>query len=332
MTATDPQVKKIASNHLYEVKAAADAATIKAALARFRATLRPGRGDPRRPRPGRNPLIGAQGFRRQRLCLRPENGGRQNADHPMETIILIVLAGLAWGSFLNVVIYRLPAGMSLLRPPSTCPACGARIKPYDNIPVVSYLLLRGACRNCGARIPVSYLLVEIITPAAFLVLHHYHGLSVHFFACGLFTSGLITLAFIDYRHKILPDEIIYPGIGLGLVYSFFRPDLTFLKALLGAAVGAGFLLLSTAPLSRPEKRRAGARRRDDDAHGRDFSRLGQDPADPDPGLVRRGMVGSPVLILIKMKDMQFSCPLGRFSPPPPFALVWGNGFFGLSGP
>ena len=89
----------------------------------------------------------------------------------METIIIIALFGLAWGSFLNVVIYRFPAGMSLLHPPSTCPACKKRIKFYDNIPAVSYLLLRGQCRYCGQRIPFSYFLVEILTPAAFLVLY-----------------------------------------------------------------------------------------------------------------------------------------------------------------
>lgn len=243
----------------------------------------------------------------------------------METIILIVLAGLAWGSFLNVVIYRLPAGMSLLRPPSTCPACGARIKPYDNIPVVSYLLLRGACRKCGARIPVSYLLVEIITPAAFLVLHHYHGLSVHFFACGLFTSGLITLAFIDYRHKILPDEIIYPGIGLGLVYSFFRPDLTFLKALLGAAVGAGFLLLIYGAYYLVRKKE-GLGLGDVTMMLMVGIFLGWVNALLTLILASfAGVIAGLFLIVVRKKDMQTMLPYGSFLAPAAFiALVWGN--------
>jgi leader peptidase (prepilin peptidase)/N-methyltransferase len=105
----------------------------------------------------------------------------------METLILIALAGLIWGSFLNVVIYRLPLGLSLAKPPSACPACGARIKPYDNIPVVSYLVLGGKCRACGKPIPFSYVLAEILTPLAFLVLHHHFGLTLHFFASALFT-------------------------------------------------------------------------------------------------------------------------------------------------
>jgi len=161
----------------------------------------------------------------------------------METMILVILCGLAWGSFLNVVIYRLPEGMSLVKPPSSCPSCHERIKPYDNIPFFSYLLLRGKCRRCGARIPFSYVLVEVLTPAAFVVLYLHYSLTFFFFASGLFTSALIVLCFIDYRHKILPDKITFPGIVLALIYAFFRRDLPILQALLGSAVGAGFLLL-----------------------------------------------------------------------------------------
>ena len=243
----------------------------------------------------------------------------------METIILIVLAGLAWGSFLNVVIYRLPAGMSLLRPPSTCPACGARIKPYDNIPVVSFLLLRGACRKCGARIPLSYLLVEVLTPVAFLVLHHYHGLSFHFFACCLFTSGLIALAFIDYRHKILPDEITYPGIGLGLIYSFFRPDLPFLKALLGAAVGAGFLLLIYGAYYLVRKKE-GLGLGDVTLMLMVGVFLGWVNALLTLILASfAGVIAGLFLIVVRKKDMQTMLPYGSFLAPAAFvALVWGE--------
>lgn len=161
----------------------------------------------------------------------------------METIIFIILIGLAWGSFLNVVIYRIPAEMSLLAPPSTCPACKKRIKFYDNIPVVSYLVLRGKCRHCSHKISFSYFLVEILTPAAFLLLHARFGLGLHFFAVCLFTSALIVLGFIDFKHQILPDKITFPMMALGLIYSFLRKDMTSLQALLGAAVGAGFLLV-----------------------------------------------------------------------------------------
>jgi len=160
----------------------------------------------------------------------------------MEALILVVVFGLAWGSFLNVVIYRVPLRMSLLRPPSTCPSCGHRIKPYENIPVLSYLFLRGRCRHCRAPIGPTYLLVEILTPALFAVLYLQTGFGLPFYASALFTSALITLGFIDARHQILPDAITYPGIALGLLYALVRDDLTFAAALIGAAVGGGFLL------------------------------------------------------------------------------------------
>jgi len=157
--------------------------------------------------------------------------------------VIIILFGLAWGSFLNVVIHRLPRGLSLIHPPSSCPQCGRRIKFYENIPLLSYAFLRGKCRGCGAKIPVSYPLVEALTPLCFLLIYGHYGISVHFFAACLFTSSLIVLAFIDYFHQILPDEITLPGIGLAVFYSFFRDDLALKGALFGAVVGAGILLL-----------------------------------------------------------------------------------------
>lgn len=161
----------------------------------------------------------------------------------MEEIIFIVVFGLVWGSFLNVVIYRLPRGLSLLRPPSSCPHCGKRIKFYENIPILSYLFLRGKCRYCKAKISPAYPLVEALTPFCFLLGFSHYSLSPHFFASCMFTSALIVLGFIDYYHQILPDEITFPGLALALLYTFFRKDLSLIQALLGAAVGAGFLLL-----------------------------------------------------------------------------------------
>ncbi len=160
----------------------------------------------------------------------------------VEKIIVITLFGLAWGSFLNVVIFRLPLGMSLLHPPSSCPACKRKIKFYDNIPVFSYLVLLGKCRACKARIPFSTLLVEILTPLSFLLIFQKHSLSFFFFASCLFASAMIVLGFIDFYHQILPDEITLPGIFLALVYAPFRQDLNLTQALIGAVAGAGFLL------------------------------------------------------------------------------------------
>jgi leader peptidase (prepilin peptidase)/N-methyltransferase len=165
----------------------------------------------------------------------------------METmrLVVVILFGLVWGSFLNVVIYRLPLGLNLATPPSTCPRCGTRIRPYDNIPLLSYLLLGGKCRHCRAPISPVYPLVEALTAGAFVLAFFHHGRewSWPLLATCLFAGALIALGFIDYFHQILPDEITIPGLVLALGYSFVRRDLTFLQALLGAAVGAGFLLV-----------------------------------------------------------------------------------------
>lgn len=161
----------------------------------------------------------------------------------MEAIILIVVFGLVWGSFLNVVIYRLPRGLSLIRPPSSCPQCGKQIKFYENIPVISYLVLRGKCGSCEAKISPVYPLVETLTPLCFLLVFMQHSFDPHFFASCLFATALIVLGFIDYYHQILPDQITLPGFGLALLYATFRDDLSLPQALLGGGVGAGFLLL-----------------------------------------------------------------------------------------
>lgn len=160
----------------------------------------------------------------------------------METIIIIVISGLAWGSFLNVVIYRLPLRMSLFRPSSSCPHCKERIKFYDNIPLLSFLFLRGRCRYCKEKISLSYPLVELLTPLSFLLLYSQHSLSFFFFTSCLFASAMIVLGVIDFYHQILPDEITLPGLLLAIIYSLFRPDLNLTQALVGAVAGAGFLL------------------------------------------------------------------------------------------
>ncbi len=163
----------------------------------------------------------------------------------METLILC-LFGLAWGSFLNVVIYRLPRGKSIIYPPSSCPLCGARIRWYDNIPIASFLLLRGKCRLCHRPISWVYPLVEAVTAGLLLLLYFRYSLSQHFFASAIFTSALIVLGFIDFRHQILPDAITLPLFLLSLIYAIFRPDFNLRQALAGAVVGSGFLFLTYA--------------------------------------------------------------------------------------
>lgn len=165
----------------------------------------------------------------------------------METLILVSVAaaGLVIGSFLNVVIYRLPRGGSLVRPPSACPGCGARIRPYDNIPVLSWIFLGGRCRACKQKISPVYPLVEALTGAAFAGIYLAGGRAVGLplIAACAFAGGLIALGFIDFFHQILPDEITLAGAGLWLLYALIRKDLTFGRAVLGGAVGAGIILL-----------------------------------------------------------------------------------------
>lgn len=239
--------------------------------------------------------------------------------------IIIVLFGLAWGSFLNVVIYRLPRGLSLMRPPSTCPQCGTRIKAYDNIPVLSYLLLRGKCRACGLKISVAYPLVELLTPVCFLLLYARFSLGVPFFASCLFASALIALCFIDLYHQVLPDEITLPGLALALLYSGLRPDMTLRQALAGAVVGAGFLLAVYGGYLLLRKKE-GLGMGDVTMMLLVGAYLGWVKAFFT--LLVGSFVGALVgffLLSFKKKDLQFALPFGTFLAPAAFfALVWGD--------
>lgn len=243
------------------------------------------------------------------------------------TLLFVALAGLVVGSFLNVVIHRLPRGLSLIRPPSSCPACGARIKPYDNIPLLSYLLLRGRCRRCRARIPLTYPLVEALTAAAFVLVFLRSGCAVglELIAGCAFSSALIALGFIDYAHQILPDAITLPGLVLALAYSFFRDDLTFRGALIGAAAGAGFLLLVYGAYFLV-RRKEGLGMGDVTMMLMIGAYLGL--MRTLLTLVLASFLGALVgiyLVRRRGKDMQFALPFGTFLAPAAFfALLWGE--------
>jgi leader peptidase (prepilin peptidase)/N-methyltransferase len=151
--------------------------------------------------------------------------------------------GLLVGSFLNVVIHRLPLGESVVSPPSRCPSCGTGIRPVDNIPVLSWLLLAGRCRSCRARIPVRYPIVELAN-AILWVLVLRSAPSWGDAATGAFlVSSCLALLAIDYDHQLLPDWITLPGVAVGLALSFVSVRRTPLEAALGAALGAGGLFL-----------------------------------------------------------------------------------------
>jgi leader peptidase (prepilin peptidase)/N-methyltransferase len=149
--------------------------------------------------------------------------------------------GLIIGSFLNVCIYRLPLKKSIAWPASHCPECNASIKAYDNIPVVSYLALRGRCRACNAPIPVKYPIVEALTGALFLAAYVMFEPPILYQRL-VFGCAMIVLFVIDLEHRILPDLITLPGIVLGFALSFFMPP-GWLDSLLGIILGGGSLWL-----------------------------------------------------------------------------------------
>jgi leader peptidase (prepilin peptidase)/N-methyltransferase len=245
----------------------------------------------------------------------------------VEKVVIIVLFGLAWGSFLNVVIYRLPLGRSLLKPPSSCPQCKRQIKFYDNIPVLSYVFLGGKCRHCQAKIPLTYLLVEILIPLSFVLVFQHHGssISLSFFASCFFASALIVLGFIDYYHQILPDEITLPGLVLALVYAPFRSDLNLKQALIGAVVGAGFLLFVYGAYYLVRKKE-GLGMGDVTLMLLIGAYLGWRLTLFT--LILASFAGAVIgvfLILVKKKDFQYSLPFGTFLAPAAFfSLLWGE--------
>jgi leader peptidase (prepilin peptidase)/N-methyltransferase len=166
-------------------------------------------------------------------------------------IIIVFIFGTLVGSFLNVCILRIPARKSLVRPPSSCPACKTPIAFYDNIPLLSYLMLRGRCRSCGAAISPRYFIVEFLTGALAVGLFLRFGLSAAFVAYAIFTAALLVISFIDLDTQIIPDVISLPGIVLGLLVSFLpaaRVDHLSLPpspldSFLGVLVGGGVLYL-----------------------------------------------------------------------------------------
>lgn len=150
--------------------------------------------------------------------------------------------GMALGSFLNVCIDRLPAGQSIVGPPSLCPYCGRRLSPTDLIPVLSYLRLRGRCRSCAAPIPVRVLIVEALTGLLLSLLCWRYGLSSQFAMASVYVAFFIAIFFIDLERQLVPDKIVYPAILVAAAFSFLLPGLTPLRALLGGAAGAGIML------------------------------------------------------------------------------------------
>ncbi|HUO15928.1 MAG TPA: prepilin peptidase [Verrucomicrobiae bacterium] len=181
------------------------------------------------------------------------------------TAAAIFVLGLAFGSFLNVCIYRLPRELSVVAPRSACPACKRPIAFYDNVPVLSWLILRGRCRNCKMPISPRYFVIELMTGALFTLCYWHFGWSLATLKYGVLSFLLLGLIFTDAETKLLPDKLTLPGLALGLIFSGFVPVsdlasqflpgvlslpfsadisirlLSVFDSLLGAAVGASFI-------------------------------------------------------------------------------------------
>jgi leader peptidase (prepilin peptidase)/N-methyltransferase len=157
-------------------------------------------------------------------------------------IVVAGLFGALVGSFLNVVAHRVPLGESIVSPGSRCPGCGAPVKPYDNIPVLSWLLLRGRCRNCGTRISPRYPIVELLTAGVFAAVVGIRGFDSDLWLELPLVAALIALAAIDFDHQLLPNAIVYPLAAWGLIATLLvdRDDLV--ENLIAGAGAFAFLL------------------------------------------------------------------------------------------
>lgn len=159
------------------------------------------------------------------------------------TGFIIFTIGLVIGSFSNVCIYRIPRNESLVWPGSHCPKCSKQIKFYDNIPLISYIILKGKCRNCGEPIPLQYPIVELATGLFYLALYLFYGLQLIALVYMMLCSVLIIISFIDLKVEIIPDTISLPFIVIGFLLSFFLRNINPLDSMLGIITGGGSLLL-----------------------------------------------------------------------------------------
>ncbi len=157
-------------------------------------------------------------------------------------LLLPFVLGAVVGSFLNVCIYRLPEGMSIVSPPSRCPVCKRHIPFYCNIPIISYILLRGRCGQCKSPIPLQYPLVELLTGLLAAALFYRIGPDVRIIIPFVFICALVVSTFIDLRHRLILDVITLPGIVIGFAASFFMPSPGVIDSFTGIIAGGGILI------------------------------------------------------------------------------------------
>ena len=157
--------------------------------------------------------------------------------------VTVFIFGLCIGSFLNVCIYRLPESKSIVQPRSMCPHCGALIRFYDNIPILSYIALKGKCRHCSASIAFRYPVVELISGVFALGVYLKYGIRLETPIYYAFIATLLVITFIDIDHQIIPDVITLPGIPIFFAASFALKQISFVESILGILAGGGSLFL-----------------------------------------------------------------------------------------
>jgi leader peptidase (prepilin peptidase)/N-methyltransferase len=151
------------------------------------------------------------------------------------------LLGACIGSFLNVCVYRWPEGLSVIRPPSRCGACGTQIRWYDNVPIFGWIFLRGRCRVCGTRVSIQYPLIELTVASLWLAAVLRHGVSWQALSSAIFFTLLLGIALTDARTLIIPNEFTWGGLAIGLALSFAPGGITPQQSVLGALLGFGLL-------------------------------------------------------------------------------------------
>jgi len=239
----------------------------------------------------------------------------------------VFIFGAAIGSFLNVCIFRLPAKTSLVKPNSQCPHCHHPIRFYDNIPIISFFLLQGRCRDCDAPISWRYPLVELITAVLTLLLFIKFGLSLKFLAFFIYTAVLIVITFIDLDHQIIPDILTLPGIPIFFLVAVFVAEVPWMEALLGILLGGGILFVIAVVYELISKREG--------MGGGDIKLLAMIG-----GFLGwkslifillfssfAGAVVGIITIIIKKQDMKYAVPFGPFLSAAVIAYIfWGENF------
>jgi leader peptidase (prepilin peptidase) / N-methyltransferase len=227
------------------------------------------------------------------------------------TVAFFILGALI-GSFLNVVIYRVPRNESIVKPGSHCTTCGNPVRFYDNIPFISFLLLSGRCRKCGQRISMRYILVEMLVAVIFATLYHLNGLSIELPIFLAFACLLVVISSIDLDFYIIPDVLSLGGIVLGIATSFFRFPFTYMDSFIGVFIGGG-LLYAIAKSYELLRKREGMGGGDIKLlgmigafcgwHGVVFSLIA--------GSFAGTIVGIPLMI-VKRQDTKYALPFGPF--------------------